>query len=112
VDALTQPNAPDETCSALYGVPTHFLEILQEIENRTLTTSHLGGRLRTGIASGSPVPMELMRALRDRMGIDGLSVAYGMSNTLLLFANAELIRTTSRNEVNSQPTTFTRSSSL
>lgn len=36
-------------------------------------------RLRTGIASGSPVPVDLMRQLIDKMNLTELTVAYGMS---------------------------------
>jgi acyl-CoA synthetase (AMP-forming)/AMP-acid ligase II len=83
VDALAAPYAPDETCTALHGVPTHFLGVLQEIERRGLNKNQLGGKLRTGIAAGSPVPTELMKKLRDKMGIEGLTNAYGMSKCLI-----------------------------
>jgi acyl-CoA synthetase (AMP-forming)/AMP-acid ligase II len=77
VDALLAPRAPDEACTALHGVPTHFMGVLQELQQRGATVT--GGALRTGIAAGSPIPMELMRQLRAKMGLDELTIAYGMS---------------------------------
>jgi acyl-CoA synthetase (AMP-forming)/AMP-acid ligase II len=93
VDALLDPAAPDERCAALHGVPTHHLGVLQELARRRgaagAGTGGNGGKvgggeeglraLRTGIAAGSPVPMELMRRLGRELGLDGLTNAYGMS---------------------------------
>ena len=36
-------------------------------------------RLRTGIAAGSPIPIDLMKQLIDKMNLTELTVAYGMS---------------------------------
>jgi acyl-CoA synthetase (AMP-forming)/AMP-acid ligase II len=97
VDALVSPSLPDETCTALHGVPTHFIGVLQELEKRGQTVD--GGRLRTGIASGSPVPMELMKKVREKMGLEELTIAYGMSwytqSSYRLFADASLKAETS-----------------
>ena len=73
----------EERCTALHGVPTHFLGVLSEVAKRR-DAGELGGegkigRLRTGIAAGSPVPDELMRRLMRGMGLTGLTNAYGMS---------------------------------
>lgn len=69
-----------EKCSALHGVPTHFLGVLSELARRRAGGEELKfERLRTGIAAGSPVPIELMRRLIDEMGLVGLTNAYGMS---------------------------------
>ena len=75
VDALTEPADADERCSALHGVPTHHLGVLLEAEARGVKVEGL----RTGIASGSPVPMELMRRLETVLGLTELTIAYGMS---------------------------------
>ncbi|KAF8589110.1 acyl-CoA synthetase [Ramaria rubella] len=73
VDALVT-----EQCTALHGVPTHFLGILEEVSRR-------GGvslpKLRTGIAAGSPIPEELMRQLIDKLNLTELTIAYGMTET-------------------------------
>lgn len=76
----------DEQCSALHGVPTHFLGVLAEVARRRADGEHLKfERLRTGIAAGAPVPIELMRRLIDEMGLVGLTNAYGMSTYMWLF---------------------------
>ncbi|KAI5121807.1 hypothetical protein M0805_009799 [Coniferiporia weirii] len=71
-----------ERCTALHGVPTHFLGVLAEAEKR-----RAGGevpdlhRLRTGIAAGSPVPIELMQRLISELNLVDLTNAYGMTET-------------------------------
>lgn len=75
VDAVVQ-----ERCSALHGVPTHFYGVLAEFDRRKAAGEALDTRrLRTGIAAGSPIPIELMRRLIEQMGLTGLTNAYGMS---------------------------------
>ena len=67
-------------CTALLGVPTHFLGVLSELKSRRNGGEVVDlGRLRTGIASGSPVPIDLMKQLIDQMNLTELTVAYGMS---------------------------------
>ncbi|KAG9009135.1 hypothetical protein FRB94_012407 [Tulasnella sp. JGI-2019a] len=38
-------------------------------------------RLRTGIAAGSPIPIDLMRQLISKLNLVDLSIAYGMTET-------------------------------
>lgn len=77
VDAVTQ-----ERCTALHGVPTHFYGVLAEVEERQKRGEETNTeRLRTGIAAGSPIPIELMRRLIDKMGLTELTNAYGMTET-------------------------------
>ncbi|KAJ7889720.1 hypothetical protein B0H13DRAFT_1626605 [Mycena leptocephala] len=76
VDAVVQ-----EKCTGLHGVPTHFLGVLAEVERRqangeTIDTS----QLRTGIAAGSPIPIELMKKLIATLNLGDLTNAYGMIN--------------------------------
>ena len=67
-------------CTALHGVPTHFLGVLSELKSRRNGGEAVDlSRLRTGIASGSPVPIDLMKQLIDQMNLTELTVAYGMS---------------------------------
>ena len=67
-------------CTALHGVPTHFLGVLSELKSRRNRGEVIDlSRLRTGIASGSPVPIDLMKQLIDQMNLTELTVAYGMS---------------------------------
>ncbi|PIL27690.1 transporter [Ganoderma sinense ZZ0214-1] len=77
VDAVTQ-----EHCTALHGVPTHFLGVLAEVQRRREEGQMIDvRRLRTGIAAGSPIPTELMKQLIERLNLTELTVAYGMTET-------------------------------
>lgn len=64
-----------ERCTAVYGVPTMFIAQLHhprfaEFDLRSL---------RTGIMAGSPCPIEVMRAVVERMGVAGITIAYGLT---------------------------------
>jgi fatty-acyl-CoA synthase len=65
----------DEHCTAVYGVPTMFIAELHH--------PHFGefdlGSLRTGIMAGSPCPIEVMRAVIERMGAREITIAYGLT---------------------------------
>ncbi|KIJ63176.1 hypothetical protein HYDPIDRAFT_113780 [Hydnomerulius pinastri MD-312] len=77
VDAVVQ-----EQCTALHGVPTHFLGVLADVKKRQEAGEKLDlSRLRTGIAAGSPIPTDLMRQLIDKLNLVDLTVAYGMTET-------------------------------
>lgn len=77
VDAISA-----EKCTALHGVPTHFYGVLTEVAKRRAQGQVVDTtRLRTGIAAGSPVPIELMKQLMNQLGLDGLTNAYGMTET-------------------------------
>jgi fatty-acyl-CoA synthase len=67
----------DERCTSLYGVPTMFIAELglEGFDGFDL------GPLRTGIMAGSPCPIEVMRQVSSRMGIDEMSIAFGMTET-------------------------------
>ncbi|KAI0305314.1 acetyl-CoA synthetase-like protein [Multifurca ochricompacta] len=72
----------NERCTALHGVPTHFLGVLAEVERRQKAGEKLDlTRLRTGIAAGSPVPIELMKRLIKKLNLRELTNAYGMTET-------------------------------
>jgi acyl-CoA synthetase (AMP-forming)/AMP-acid ligase II len=70
----------EEKCTALYGVPTMFLEELSLIE-----TGEISGEgfqyLRTGIAAGSSIPAELMKKLHRVLNLTELTICYGMTET-------------------------------
>ncbi|KAI0360476.1 acyl-CoA synthetase [Trametes cingulata] len=77
VDAVTQ-----ERCTALHGVPTHFLGVLSEVQRRREEGETVDTRsLRTGIAAGSPIPIDLMKQLIEKLNLTELTVAYGMSTS-------------------------------
>ncbi|TFY57579.1 hypothetical protein EVG20_g8486 [Dentipellis fragilis] len=69
-------------CTALHGVPTHFLGVLAEVERRRKEGERLDfSALRTGIAAGSPVPIQLMKQLIEDINLRELTNAYGMTET-------------------------------
>ncbi|KAJ7512064.1 hypothetical protein B0H11DRAFT_1949572 [Mycena galericulata] len=71
-----------EKCTALHGVPTHFLGVLSEVDRRRASGEVLDmQRLRTGIAAGSPIPIELMKNLISKLNLVDLTNAYGMTET-------------------------------
>lgn len=70
----------EEKCTALYGVPTMFIEELGLLESGEVP--HEGFQyLRTGIAAGSSVPAELMRKLHKTLNLTELTICYGMTET-------------------------------
>lgn len=77
VDAIIE-----EKCTALHGVPTHFLRMLAEIDERRARGEEPDTRsLRTGIAAGSPIPIALMQELIAKLNLVDLTNAYGMTET-------------------------------
>ncbi len=64
-----------ERCTALYGVPTMFLVTLHHPDFVRYDLSSL----RTGIMAGSPCPVNLMQQAVQRMGIHGMTIAYGQT---------------------------------
>ncbi len=66
-----------ERCTALYGVPTMFIAMLQHDEFATFDLTSL----RTGIMAGAPCPIEVMREVVERMHIPEIIIAYGMTET-------------------------------
>ncbi|MGA1570250.1 MAG: AMP-binding protein, partial [Ilumatobacteraceae bacterium] len=67
----------EERCTSLYGVPTMFIAELavENFDDYDLSS------LRTGIMAGSPCPVEVMRQVIDRMHMDQVTIAYGMTET-------------------------------
>lgn len=77
VDAVVE-----ERCTALHGVPTHFLGVLSEVQKRQEAGEKLDlSCLRTGIAAGSPVPIDLMNQLINKLNMVDITIAYGMTET-------------------------------
>ena len=66
-----------ERCTSLYGVPTMFIA---ELANERFSEFDLGP-LRTGIMAGSPCPIEVMKRVSAEMGIEEMSIAFGMTET-------------------------------
>jgi fatty-acyl-CoA synthase len=66
-----------EKCTALHGVPTMFIAVL---EHPTLDSFNLSS-LRTGIMAGSPCPIEVIRKVISKMGMREITICYGMTET-------------------------------
>jgi fatty-acyl-CoA synthase len=67
----------EERCTSLYGVPTMFIG---ELDHPRFSEFDLSS-LRTGIMAGSPCPIEVMRRVDSEMGIDEMTIAFGMTET-------------------------------
>ncbi|KAI8606222.1 long-chain-fatty-acid--CoA ligase [Dissophora ornata] len=67
----------EERATALHGVPTMLLE---EMNHPNFSKYDLS-TLRTGIAAGSPVPIEVMRNVQSKMNLTELTICYGMTET-------------------------------
>ncbi|CAN9354845.1 unnamed protein product [Alternaria alternata] len=75
--SLTYDAIVAERCTALLGVPTMFIAMLSVLPaKRQKITS-----IRTGLAAGSMVPAPLLERLKKEMGVCGILVAYGMTET-------------------------------
>jgi acyl-CoA synthetase (AMP-forming)/AMP-acid ligase II len=70
----------EEKCTALYGVPTMFLEELSLIETGEISSEGFQ-HLRTGIAAGSSIPAEIMKKLHKVLNLTELTICYGMTET-------------------------------
>lgn len=77
-DALQTMRAlADEKCTAMYGVPTMFVAMLESPKFSRFDFSHL----RTGIMAGAPCPVEVMKQVQAKMHMRGVTIAYGMTET-------------------------------
>ena len=72
LDALGQ-----EHCTILLGVPTMFIAEMEA----NATRGYRFESLKRGLAAGAPVPAATMRLLREKMGIEQVQIAYGMTET-------------------------------
>ncbi|KAA8647146.1 putative AMP-binding enzyme [Aspergillus tanneri] len=70
----------EERCTALYGVPTMFIEELNLIQDGEVSPKGFE-YLRTGIAAGSSIPSELMKRLHRELNLTELTICYGMTET-------------------------------
>ncbi len=64
-----------ERCTGVYGVPTMFIA---ELHHPRFGEFDLGS-LRTGIMAGSPCPVEVMRAVVEKMHAREITIAYGLT---------------------------------
>ncbi|UZE08215.1 AMP-binding protein [Pseudomonas corrugata] len=74
---LTLSTVAEEKATALYGVPTMFIAMLDQPQRRGFDLSSL----RTGIMAGSTCPIEVMRRVINEMHMNEVQIAYGMTET-------------------------------
>ena len=67
----------EEECTVLYGVPTMFIAELDHPEFKSFNLSSL----RAGTMAGSPCPIEVMKRVISDMHMEGVTIAYGMTET-------------------------------
>ena len=66
-----------ERCTALHGVPTMFLAMLDHPDFASTDLSSL----RTGIAAGASCPPPMMRRMIEHMNLAEITIGYGMTET-------------------------------
>jgi fatty-acyl-CoA synthase len=66
-----------ERCTAVHGVPTMFIAMLDDPGFAARDTTSL----RTGIMAGAPCPIELMHRVIDEMHLGEITIGYGMTET-------------------------------
>ncbi|MBI5614726.1 MAG: AMP-binding protein [Gammaproteobacteria bacterium] len=66
-----------ERCTALHGVPTMFIAVLDHPD----FASDALGTLRTGIMAGAPCPIEVMKRVISELNMAEVTIAYGMTET-------------------------------
>lgn len=64
-----------EKCTALHGVPTMYIAILEHRDFSKYDYS----TLRTGIMAGSPCPVKVMQDVVDKMNMKEITIAYGQT---------------------------------
>ncbi len=67
----------EERATALYGVPTMFIALLEHPDFAAYNTESL----RTGVMAGSICPIEVMKQVIDKLHMSEVQIAYGMTET-------------------------------
>ncbi|RDE24334.1 AMP-binding protein [Motiliproteus coralliicola] len=67
----------EERATALYGVPTMFIAVL---EHPTFADYNLDS-LRTGVMAGATCPVEVMKQVIEQLHMKEVQIAYGMTET-------------------------------
>ncbi len=72
---LVMTSVEEERCTALYGVPTMFISVLEH----KLFPKFDFSSLRTGIMAGSPCPIRVMEEVMDKMNMREITICYGLT---------------------------------
>lgn len=90
----------EEKCTAVHGVPTMFIAMLEREDFDQYDLS----ALRTGIMAGSPCPIKVMREVVDRMNMRDIVIVYGQTE-----ASPGCTMTTTSDSIEKRVTTVGRS---
>lgn len=66
-----------EKCTAVHGVPTMFIGMLEHPQFSTFDFSNL----RTGIMAGSPCPIKTMKDVTSKMNLKELTIVFGQTES-------------------------------
>ncbi|MCL2525467.1 MAG: AMP-binding protein [Coriobacteriia bacterium] len=78
---LTLSAIEKERATALYGVPTMFIAVMNHPDFAKFDLTSL----RTGIMAGSPCPVETMKQVMTDMHCSEITIAYGLTETSPVF---------------------------
>jgi len=67
----------NEKCTAVHGVPTMFIAMLEHPDFHKFTFEHM----RTGIMAGSPCPEKVMSQVIKEMHMTEITIAYGLTES-------------------------------
>ncbi|MGI6123157.1 MAG: AMP-binding protein [Acetivibrionales bacterium] len=67
----------NEQCTAVHGVPTMFIAMLEHPDFKKYTFP----KLRTGIMAGSPCPVKVMQDVVDVMGAREITIVFGQTES-------------------------------
>ena len=74
---VVMPAFTKRKITAVNGVPTMFIAILEHPDFGTTDFSHL----RTGIMAGSPCPIPVMEAVVNKMGMKDITIVFGQTES-------------------------------
>ncbi len=74
---MVMASVEQEKCTALYGVPTMFIAILEH----PLFSKFDFSSLRTGIMAGSNCPVHVMEQVIEKMHMTDITICYGLTET-------------------------------
>ncbi|MDR1193629.1 MAG: AMP-binding protein [Peptococcaceae bacterium] len=67
----------EEKCTAVHGVPTMFIAMMDHPDFAGVDFSHM----RTGIMAGSPCPVKVMRQVVEEMNMREITIVYGLTES-------------------------------
>ncbi len=73
--SLVMASVEQEGCTALYGVPTMFIALLEN----PLFPKFNFSTLRTGIMAGSNCPVAIMKQVIEKMNMSEITICYGLT---------------------------------